>query len=220
MGKRPAEPKRLSVWAVTKYACLGVPISVKYLDGPWREVLTPRFPLFFSVLGLLLVAMAGFMLGLLRFEEMDTGDIAAYGFYCFAGLHIWYLVPIVVNLFLLGCYLLILRSCKKKNNDIQVVHGAQRVLYFSAFFQALFVALAWLLLGWQAYEHISGFMSGLRAMLWVVVIIACVGRLMAVFQGMRRETGGDFLAALSSLLLSIDVWFFVSGVTVMGGLIF
>jgi len=143
---------------------------------------------------------------------MGAGEVAAYFFYCFAGLHIWYLAPIVVNLFLLGCYLLILRSCKKKNNDIQVIHGAQRVLYFSAFFQALFVALAYLLLGWQDYEHTSTLMSGIGAALWVVVVIACVGRLMAVFQGMRRETGGDFLASLSSLLLSIDVWFFMLAV--------
>jgi hypothetical protein len=32
---------------------------------------------------------------------------------------------------------------------------------------------------------------------------------------MRRETGGDFLAALSSSLLSIDVWFFVLAATVI-----
>jgi len=206
------QQKRLSMWRIIKYACLGVPIFVKHLDRPWKDVLTPRFPLFFSVLGWLLVMVLCFVTGIFRLglftDEYGISDIGAYAGYCFGGFVIWCWIPIVINLFLLGWCMLLLLILKNHANDIKVIHGAQRVTYFSAFFQAIFIFVAYSSLGWQAVNaDITGFgVTVLKAILWLIVGLACIVRLMTVFQGMRRESNGSVLVGFLSIFACLDIW--------------
>ena len=129
IGKKPAEPKRLSVWAVTKHACFGVPITVRWLDRPWKEVLTHRFPLFFSIL-----PWVGFIVLCSITEPWDIEavsvpkdefflvriigfiDAVPYGIIAFTVLYSW--VPFLVNILLLGWCLIILVVFKASTKKI------------------------------------------------------------------------------------------------------
>jgi len=211
------EPIKLTIWSVAKYACRGVPVSVKHLDRPWKEVLTPRFPLFFSLLPLLTVVVVGSIVG-----EWRTGDVYVpkdefiivrilgfveaipYSIIAFTVLYSW--VPFVVNLLLLGWCFFILSVFKRiTNEDIQVAQGAKRVVYFSAFFQFLLFSVFFCLPGFLVDPHFA--LTVRSVVFWLVTSTAAIIRIMSLFQGMRREANRNVFVGFLSVIPCIDAWY-------------
>jgi len=207
------------MWRVVRYACLGVPISVKHLDCPWKNVLTPRFPLFFSLLPLVTVIVVCSIIGPWRTEDIYipsdefilvriVGFVEAvpYGIIAFTVLFSW--IPFVVNLLLLGwCFLILLVFKAITKKDIQVTQGIYRVVYFSAFFQFLFFSVLTYLPSFPIGPHFK-LIAG-TVIYWLVILAFATIRVMSVFQGMRRETKGNIFAGLLSILCCVDVWWFL-----------
>lgn len=219
MENKPAGQKRLSVWRISRYAFLGVPISLRHLKMPWKDVSTPRFPFLFSLLPLLMAIVIGSITGPWAIEDVYVSqdefilvriigfvEAIPYSIIAFIVLFSW--IPFVVNLLLLGWCLLVLsvfKSITKKS--IQVAEGAQRVIYFSAFFQFVFFILFTCLPGFFINSHSN--LTMVSIVFWVTVSILAITRLASIFQGIRRETNGNNFAGFLCILPCIDVWYFM-----------
>jgi len=212
MEKKHAEQKRLSVWAVTKYTCLGVPISVKRLDRPWKETLTPRLPLFFPLLVAFLYIMAGTAFGLLsRADEEYSQTFTDVVSSMFVVSFMTVCCLILFNVVLLGwCFLILWIFKRITEKETQVTHGAQRVTYFAAVFQPLTIFIPFVIF-WQYGGRPFGL--AINSVLLLVLLIACIIRVMAVFQGMCREAGGNIWIGFLSIIPCVDVWFGLSFLT-------
>jgi len=205
---------KVSIWNASKYTILGAPISLKLIKVPWSDLLTPKFPLLYSLLPFLFYIIVGSIL-----EPWHIGNTPEYDYILARVIEgvpisiLFYLmffswIPLLLNLLLLGWCFLILSIFKKlKNRNDQATQGAQRITYFSAFYEFLFFMLLTCLPGFLLNPH-AKFTAG-TALFVIIVGFAGIMRLGAVFQGMRHQTGGNILAGLLSILCCVDVWCFV-----------
>ena len=203
--------KKLSVWQVSKFAFLGVPITLKQLQFPWKEIMTPRFPLFFSILGWFSITIFGFVLDIFElnlFQEKNVvSEIGAYAFYCFAGFGIYVWIPIVVNVLLFcWCFIILLFFKKISKININIIYGSRRVIYFSAFFQMFYLFTSYYYLVWEAKTTTGETSEIIRLLLLIFMIVTALLRIGAVFQGIRRETNGNVWAGLLSVIGCTDIW--------------
>jgi len=210
---------------VIKYAILGVPISIKHLDYSWKEILTPRFPVFFSLLPTLVAILLGAIIGPWATEDVYVPqsesilvriiglvEAVPYSIIAYVTLFSW--MPFVINLLSLGwCALILLFFKLITKKDIQITQAAQRATYFSAFFQSIFFTFYSCLPGLFVDPH-SAVTFG-SAFVWLVVYCLGMVRVIAVVQSMRLETNGSILGGLLSGLLCVDVWYALSNLILL-----
>ena len=191
---------RLSFLRGIKHVFMGVPITTKFLTVPWSSIRTPFFPFANSFL-------MGFLMVLTLIE------ISTHGFYLPGGeyfnlaiivnITLGFLLGIFINLIQLIWFMLILKFYKIISRmPVKVGIAAERLLYVTSVYQPLI--FAFLLLAILKGPVISGTFS--YCLLIVAAVVGAV-RLLAVFQGMRRETEGSLIFSLLSIIFCIEIWY-------------
>ena len=57
--------------------------------------------------------------------------------------------------------------------------------------------------------------TGGEIVYWAIVSVTALVRIVAVFQGMRRETSGCLIADSLATLACVDVWFYFANMVLM-----
>ncbi|MHC4620407.1 MAG: hypothetical protein ACYTEQ_21875 [Planctomycetota bacterium] len=171
---------------------------------PWHTMRVPGFPIAFSLLSGLIWAVTSQVkamqvvqhpVSLQQFVFPFIGSLIVSGAFFVA-----------LNGIIMGAFWVVLTQFKSKSGESgsgTSLAGAQRVSYFSTFFQPIFfliLALPFLI------QRRVGFVTWVEYTLLVSLAGSGLIRLVAAFQSMRRETGGSILAGLLASLLCFDLW--------------
>jgi len=171
---------------------------------PWTSISLPRFPVALSLISgcflmvpVLIKAYQAANINITPFNFATT-LIGAF----LSGVS----MGVSFNLTILVLSWAILKRFKK--GDASDIHhksmkGAQRITYFAAIFQVPF---------WASIAGVSLTVKYKEPAGWIAITFASaiiafgVIRLLAVFQGVRRDTDGRIIPGLFAMLSCIDVW--------------
>lgn len=195
--------KAFSSLDVIKSVLTGAPFIWRNEAVPWHLVTVPRFPVAFSLLSGIFWAVLSKVKAIQVQESVAlkevifgliTGSVISGGFF------------IVLNVVIMGGFWLVLETFKNRyaeKDSGTLIAGAQRVLYFSTFFQTVFFLF-------MGVSYLAGTYVGASDWLEYPLLLGFLGfgtlRLMAVFQSMRNETRGSVFAGLFAMFFCFDLW--------------
>lgn len=199
-----ADSRHFGIAGVLRRVARGAPFVWRSEDLAWDLVRVPRFPAAFSALaGALAMVINISKAGQAAHEPLTATAFLLTvfvsligGAVLFAGLNV-----VIMGGFWLS--LSVFKSRGPENTGSALLAATQRVSYFSTVFQPLLILMFVGL--FLAESHVAPFGSVAHALALGVLAFGIL-RLMAVFQSMRRETGGRVSAGLSGMLFCFDVW--------------